>query len=202
MCENQPPTGLELGSGYIDQQFERRMKDILEPYEHLLGSTAQEIAYKMRCSAEFQDLKHRFGLLEEGKRRILVPYLKNPESSLGEKIQNGALIRPEELLKPLIEQQVRTIESHILELADTPWNIKAQRSKIPLDYIVLSGGFGGIPYVMRDLMRFYDRENTLKSARAVAYDKPRLTVYMCLVYHAIRTHEIFPTIACRTSSGL
>lgn len=67
------------------------MERILEPYSSLLNCDVRTAAWIMRSGNHFQKAKHQFGTNEE-QERIPVPHLKDPGSSLGDRIQNGMLV--------------------------------------------------------------------------------------------------------------
>ncbi|KAJ3467739.1 hypothetical protein MRS44_005303 [Fusarium solani] len=88
--EKSPVHGGRIGSSYIDQELQTRIAEILEPYSGLMNCDVRTAAWIMRSSNQFQQAKHQLGT-NAPQKGIPVPHLKDPESSLGDRIQDGML---------------------------------------------------------------------------------------------------------------
>ncbi|KAL2669967.1 hypothetical protein Neosp_014845 [[Neocosmospora] mangrovei] len=89
--EESPVHGGRIGSSYIDRELETRIAEVIQPHSHLFNCKVEKVAWTMRSSDAFQEAKHLFGT-DEAQPEIPVPHLKNPGSSLGDRIRDGLLI--------------------------------------------------------------------------------------------------------------
>ncbi|KAJ4316019.1 hypothetical protein N0V84_008083, partial [Fusarium piperis] len=113
--EKSPVHGGRIGSSYIDQELESRIAEILRPHGDLFDCEVDRVAWDMRCSGKFQDVKHIFGN-PYPNNEIPVPHLKDPKSSAGDRIQNGMLI---DIHSDYVQEKLRTFCKGHDKLKDT-----------------------------------------------------------------------------------
>ncbi|KAI8674625.1 hypothetical protein NCS57_00361200 [Fusarium keratoplasticum] len=166
-----------------------------EPYSSHMNCDAPTAAWIMRSSVHFQQAKHQFGT-NEAQKGIPVPHLKDPESSLGDRIQDGMLIGIQNDLEDFFNKQLDKIQERIRDLMSN-WHTGGR-----LHYLLLSGGLGSSAYVQKKLRDFCARHDDLKNTHVIVSHCPRMAVSMGLVYDAMSNRTLLAEICCRTSFGL
>ncbi|KAM0558235.1 hypothetical protein ACHAPJ_004922 [Fusarium lateritium] len=78
--ELQPVTGSEIGSTYIDSDFESLVASVLEPQQTYLSKSFKDVAWEMRNSRAFQEKKHKFGTADPRNHGITIPHLRESKS--------------------------------------------------------------------------------------------------------------------------
>ncbi|KAJ4263108.1 hypothetical protein NW762_006727 [Fusarium torreyae] len=118
--ELQPVTGAEIGSTYIDSDFESFAASLLEPQQAYLSKSFQDVAWQMRNSRVFQEAKHKFGTEDSKNQRIPIPHLRQskngPESCW---LQNKLLFTNRDNMAILFDRQIASMQKYITD-SDKP----------------------------------------------------------------------------------
>ncbi|RSL50400.1 hypothetical protein CEP54_011948 [Fusarium duplospermum] len=183
----------ERGASQLEEKSP--VDEVLRPYGYALNCDVDKVAWMMRCGEEFQDAKHKFGT-SSSIDVIRIPHLKDPEVSLGDRIQNGMMIGLRKDLQAAFDGQLDKIREHVGYMAALAGCRKDR------DYLLLSGGLGSSPYVQEKLEAFCRQHKDLKGTEVVASRKPRMAVSIGLVYDAMRKGKLLAEIRCPTSFGL
>ncbi|KAI8721695.1 hypothetical protein NCS52_00311700 [Fusarium sp. LHS14.1] len=192
--EESPVHGGRIGSSYIDQQLQTRITELIQPHSHLFNCKVEKVAWSMRSSDAFQQAKHLFGTTK-APPGIPVPHLKDPGSSLGDRIQDGLLVDIQNYLEDAFDKQLDKMQQRILDLMDNC--LTSGRH-----YLLLSGGLGSSAYVQKKLVEFCNKHDRLKNTRVIVSRRPRMAVSMGLVFDATSNRSLLAEVCCRNSFGL
>ncbi|KAJ5888612.1 hypothetical protein N7495_008653 [Penicillium taxi] len=174
--------GEASGSVMIDIGAHEILCNKLNKVQHLLPRPSREVAREMMQNHGFEQFKCSFGstgTVEAGPLELSIPGLGEEANFPEAKIVKGCLQITQEELRELFD--LRAKEMHCL-LDDQIDRLHRTHPLEKISFIVLSGGFGGSPYMRRKLKdRYEDRRIMSNPIEVLTVDEPQLAVVQGLV---------------------
>ncbi|KAM0153037.1 hypothetical protein ACHAPG_007283 [Botrytis cinerea] len=169
--------GINVGSTNIDLAFQDLVERRLAPHDF-----HEDTAWSMMHLDGFQQWKHNFGYETDGVPvfKIPVPGINKYESHVDAGIECGKMCFTQNEFMSLFDPQVDEIITLIQSQLDA---LDAAHPYKRAKYIILSGGLGSSPYLLRRIRSKFSNnmDPTASSIEVLLSDEPQLSVCRGLV---------------------
>ncbi|KAK0671434.1 hypothetical protein QBC41DRAFT_344684 [Cercophora samala] len=202
MEQIQAVKGTGIGSMMIDKDFRGMVNERLKRYPGLRAQLPRDLPLKLSQSPYYRTQKHKFGetSYEREVYRIGVLGLRHDYHHEGLGIENGHLKLRREELEGIFNNQLNKILTTLSEALDK----FEQDGYKSVRYIVLSGGLGSSPYILRKVEEYVQNQlltrPVLKGTRVHMSAEPQLVIVKGLLLE--QTNSILRTRIARANYGL
>ncbi|KAH9906319.1 hypothetical protein F4778DRAFT_778706 [Xylariomycetidae sp. FL2044] len=218
VAELNPVEGDEVGSSFIDQEFQElalmRLREIDGGGQNPLGWTKpiEDLAWDMMMSQDFQSNKPGVGNPRNGMSevfRVTIPTVSAQQSHEYPRVVRGRMEFTWQDLATIFDRQIARIKDLVEKfLYEMQFSIKLPAS-FKLNHIIISGGLGSSRYVQDRLRELYQPQNPrpiLEDVRFHASTDPRLCVCRGLLMDRLQelntNKSVISRLSCRSSYGV
>ncbi|KAJ4019561.1 hypothetical protein NW766_003296 [Fusarium irregulare] len=188
--EIHPITGIGVGSTKIDSEFAKLIEERIAKNPSV--RLPSDFARKASQSDDFQDCKHKFGLKdsEDGGTEYSTTVAEGDNWTHAD----FRIDKDSAELKQCFDTTLEKVKHDVSNILEDARNYKSAKATMHVDYIVISGGLGSSPYVLKQLKRYInslacEKDSCVAGATVVQVQHDAQMVVVKGLLHDRRTND-------------